>query len=407
MNLRLLRQGSPDIRTVNQSLRVLQLRSDLIVPTEAEMEQIYTALGKSRKFTGWTALSTPANWSLVDSFSGYAIWKHAVTAFANDAANYLRCEPAQSVSNNALPMYFQYKGVAVAESGEYFDHIFYDEAEDGNFSAELGGASGDLTEEQGESVTIFTDTSGWLYIGHSTKFGGAAFSFRAPGSGITLSVKYYNGSAWQALTAATDSFTDNTLALTTDGTMTWEAPADWAETTVNSVSAYWVKLDASAMLDTPLLYQVAPLGNVINLLQPNYVDVVEQRWGWCYYNGAIYVAIPANGATAMAGITFLQSNCTAAQKTSFFSYENVFYLTHAQTSSPGAVAGRSGSSTFNGASARKITHNLGHTNYLVIISLTADPGGACTVYVTKAADSVDIITRESLTTAFDYRIEEL
>lgn len=62
-------------------------------------------------------------------------------------------------------------------------------------------------------------------------------------------------------------------------------------------------------------------------------------------------------------------------------------------------------STFNSTSGRTLTHNYGHTNYMVLITPTANPGANLgSVYVTKAANTVVVYNTGSFTGAFDYLI---
>ena len=53
----------------------------------------------------------------------------------------------------------------------------------------------------------------------------------------TLDVEYWNGSAWVAV----NTLSEGTSALTVDGIITHVPQTDWAKTTVNSVSAYWMR----------------------------------------------------------------------------------------------------------------------------------------------------------------------
>lgn len=70
------------------------------------------------------------------------------------------------------------------------------------------------------------------------------------------------------------------------------------------------------------------------------------------------------------------------------------------------VAPVKGSSTFNGYSTgRVITHNLGTTNYDVMITPKADPSGLLgEVWVIKSANTCAVKNSGTATTAFDYRI---
>lgn len=67
-----------------------------------------------------------------------------------------------------------------------------------------------------------------------------------------------------------------------------------------------------------------------------------------------------------------------------------------------------GSANFAGPAGVTITHNLGHTNYKVMITPTADPGGFLgEVWVVKAANTIVVYNSGSATTSFDWQIAEV
>lgn len=60
----------------------------------------------------------------------------------------------------------------------------------------------------------------------------------------TFTAEYWNGSAWVDL----DVFVDNSKGFTRSGFLKWDKPSDWASTSVNSESAFWIRLTPSADL---------------------------------------------------------------------------------------------------------------------------------------------------------------
>lgn len=67
-----------------------------------------------------------------------------------------------------------------------------------------------------------------------------------------------------------------------------------------------------------------------------------------------------------------------------------------------------GSANFAGPNGVTITHNLGHTNYKVMITPTADPQGFLgEVWVVKSANTIVVYNSGSATTAFDWLIAEV
>lgn len=64
-----------------------------------------------------------------------------------------------------------------------------------------------------------------------------------------------------------------------------------------------------------------------------------------------------------------------------------------------------GESTFNGTSGRTITHNLGHTNYIVNIVPLQDTGGDLgDVYISKAANAFAVYNTGGFTGSFRYQL---
>ncbi|NHM25473.1 hypothetical protein G7K71_08690 [Desulfofundulus sp. TPOSR] len=64
-----------------------------------------------------------------------------------------------------------------------------------------------------------------------------------------------------------------------------------------------------------------------------------------------------------------------------------------------------GESTFNSTAGRTITHNLGHTNYIVNIVPLQDTGGDLgDVYISKAANAFTVYNTGGFTGSFRYQL---
>lgn len=83
------------------------------------------------------------------------------------------------------------------------------------------------------------------YYGADTPFAAISLFFGTAGSAVTLTMtyEYWNGSAWTALSGVTDGTTNFTVTTVTIGqTIRWtNIPGDWATTSVNGTTAYWVR----------------------------------------------------------------------------------------------------------------------------------------------------------------------
>ena len=90
----------------------------------------------------------------------------------------------------------------------------------------------------------------WFVIGGPVPFIGAALDMDAAnvnGNASVLTVEYWTGAAW----AAVANLVDGTIAvagktLSGDGQISWDLPTGWAASTINSITAYWVRCSVSA-----------------------------------------------------------------------------------------------------------------------------------------------------------------
>lgn len=113
------------------------------------------------------------------------------------------------------------------------------------------------TEAKSQGGTPFTLLSGasdYAYFGCFVgKFDALYFDIQTASVGATVSWEYWNG-AWTAL-----SVTDGTTNFTTDGIVKWTKPGDWAQTTVNTVNAYWVRAVPSGAFGTAPTCNYSPV----------------------------------------------------------------------------------------------------------------------------------------------------
>lgn len=79
-------------------------------------------------------------------------------------------------------------------------------------------------------------------------FSSLVFDLSREAQNITITWEYYNGSSWSTLTVQ-----DNTEQFKTLGvnSVSWQIPSNWATTTVNGVTGYWVRARISAVSSSP------------------------------------------------------------------------------------------------------------------------------------------------------------
>lgn len=92
----------------------------------------------------------------------------------------------------------------------------------------------------------------WVVIGGPQPFLGVAIDQVTLNSNTaTLTVEYWNGSAWTAVSNMVDgTIASSVRTLGQDGQITWTIPTDWVVSTINGISSYWVRLSVSAALDS-------------------------------------------------------------------------------------------------------------------------------------------------------------
>jgi hypothetical protein len=92
----------------------------------------------------------------------------------------------------------------------------------------------------------------YFVIGGPVPFIGAALDLDAANvnaNASTLTVEYWNGSAWAAVANLTDgTVVVATKTLSGDGQISWDLPATWTPSTINGIAAYWVRCSVSAAL---------------------------------------------------------------------------------------------------------------------------------------------------------------
>ncbi len=96
----------------------------------------------------------------------------------------------------------------------------------------------DMNDTGTGDVTFTNTTSGIFYFGYSEPFYQMAFDVGTAGTGSPTAVwEYWNGGSWTTIPGfPTQNFTSATFQVNR-----FSPPADWATTSVNSVSAYYIR----------------------------------------------------------------------------------------------------------------------------------------------------------------------
>jgi hypothetical protein len=96
--------------------------------------------------------------------------------------------------------------------------------------------------EAGTPFDALQDANDVLYLGKNTPFQEVRADLAVNGAYTGLVWEYWNGSAWHALTV-----TGAGAGLSADGPITFTPPVDWARTTVNGFTGYFIRAKAAAV----------------------------------------------------------------------------------------------------------------------------------------------------------------
>jgi hypothetical protein len=143
--------------------------------------------------------------------------------------------------NGELPASVGKYNISAVTVRQFLDKVFvYD-----------GAAYTDNTTEadslDGTPFATIADAGDYLYLGKATPFEQVYIDFATPGAYGAVVVKYWNGTAW----AAVSGLAGAAAALAADGVMSWDLPVDWAITTVNGYAGYFIQISATTPWTTP------------------------------------------------------------------------------------------------------------------------------------------------------------
>ena len=96
--------------------------------------------------------------------------------------------------------------------------------------------------EAGTPFDALQDANDVLYLGKNSLFQEVYADLAVNGAYTGLAWEYWNGSTWQALAVAGAG-----AGLAADGPITFTPPADWARTTVNNFTSFFIRARAAAV----------------------------------------------------------------------------------------------------------------------------------------------------------------
>ncbi|MFA4906464.1 MAG: hypothetical protein WC645_08185, partial [Candidatus Margulisiibacteriota bacterium] len=153
-----------------------------------------------------------------------------------------------------LSIYGDNAGLVYAKRTGAFDLVTYNIVATGwtDITTEAAKSKGTVS---GDILNLVGD---YLYIGKSDQFSSIYIDINTARSATANSlIEYSTGEGtWATLTA-----TDGTTNLTVDGTITFTAPGDWAQTTINGAGPYYgvrIGTESGTFTNEPTVYLVVP-----------------------------------------------------------------------------------------------------------------------------------------------------
>jgi len=101
--------------------------------------------------------------------------------------------------------------------------------------------------------TLSTDNVNALYVGYWQPIDGITFDLGTSvnNNTATLTVKYWNGSAWTAVSGQSDGTDSGGAPLAVDGTISWTYPTSGTEKPrrINGLTLFWYRIETDTLLD--------------------------------------------------------------------------------------------------------------------------------------------------------------
>jgi len=308
------------IRALVNNDRILEGLIDDIEFNTNLLTQIYTKFGIEKQYETdillGNALDDYDDWSHIVSLSGYSIWSYPITNFLDDDEN--------QMFNNDISL--SYRGEAGALIDSYFDYVINARYED---DATPSYVYTDLTsniQNEGASDTIIEADGSYLYIGDASTFIEVSLNFYTTAVGLTMDIEYYDGADWTPL-----DYTDETSNLSENGDILFSDPGDWAETTVDGNTGYFIRIVATSIVNIPEIRTISMGDSVTDLLRLTSTEKDEGTYSWCFYNDTIYVTIPNTAnSTAVEGIIYITADSTIASLKNYFITNNEYKVNYAK-----------------------------------------------------------------------------
>lgn len=135
------------------------------------------------------------------------------------------------------------------------DKVWQEDSTGGPSYVDLTTAFNDATTGDVNPFPASEATTDRFIIGHIQQFDQVTITIGTSGVGGTVTWKYWDGSAWAALSGVTDNTTGFTAA-PGSYTLTYTVPGDWAKTHINGTKLFYISAEITGVYSTnPILDQ--------------------------------------------------------------------------------------------------------------------------------------------------------
>lgn len=135
-------------------------------------------------------------------------------------------------------------------------------------------------------------TANYVYVRYTTPFDGVKWNVGTTVNDVAsvMTAEYYYDGAWTAIniTDGTRDTATSTKTLAKDGEVTWSLPANWQESTYNSLTGYWMRFDVSVNLTAAINVQEVVVASFATSHAYDFPIITANEWTWVRIPVTIY-----------------------------------------------------------------------------------------------------------------------
>ena len=219
---------------------------DVFMRTIGTTDTMFACMGRYIKY--WTDPSSPDNTS---KDLGTGIRARAAATYQGTNSSSPLTYVATEVTSGGMPQPYQTFTGAVNTSTWAQDT----QVTTATPLAALYSDDGTFTEDASAAFTLTLNSlvaaEDKVYVRGDEPFEGIKVDINADNdNATTLTVKYYNGTSYTAVSSLSDGTSSSSKSFKQDGSITWTLPTDWAVDEINGSAGYHVELTWNNNLDS-------------------------------------------------------------------------------------------------------------------------------------------------------------